>query len=127
MRAIATKLGRWIVAVAAVGAVALALVGLESASAVGKGAGAARAQASGVKTVDIAHFAYHPRALTIGVGTRVAFTNSSRIAHTATRRGSFNTGHIRPGTAVVIRFTHRGSFTYHCSIHPFMHGKIVVR
>jgi plastocyanin len=25
-----------------------------------------------------------------------------------------------------VRFTQKGTFAYHCTIHPFMHGKIVV-
>ncbi len=84
------------------------------------------AEASRSAAVEINHFAYHPPTLHIAKGGSVAFTNSSRIAHTATRRGSFDTGRIKPGTTVVVRFSHKGTFTYHCTIHPFMHGKIVV-
>jgi len=25
-----------------------------------------------------------------------------------------------------VRFEHKGTFSYHCEIHPSMHGKIVV-
>ncbi|MGN6254744.1 MAG: plastocyanin/azurin family copper-binding protein [Solirubrobacterales bacterium] len=82
--------------------------------------------ASGATRVDIAHFAFHPPTLRVKRGARVAFVNSSRVAHTATRAGSFNTGHIKPGTSVVVRFEHKGTFAYHCSIHPFMKGTIVV-
>lgn len=84
------------------------------------------AQASRASSVDINHFAYHPPALTIGAGSKVVFSNTSRTAHTATRRGSFSTGRIKPGKSVGIRFTQRGTYAYHCKIHPFMHGKIVV-
>jgi len=55
------------------------------------------------------------------------FANRDRVAHTATRRGSFNTGRIRPGHAVAVRFSRRGVYAFHCTIHPFMRGKIVVR
>ncbi len=54
------------------------------------------------------------------------FGNRDRVAHTATRRGSFNTGRIRPGRSVAVRFSRRGVYAFHCMIHPFMHGKIVV-
>ena len=47
-------------------------------------------------------------------------------AHTATDKGAFDTGRIKPGHSVSVRFGHKGTFSYHCSIHPFMHGKIVV-
>lgn len=89
-------------------------------------ASGASAIASGAKSVDINHFAFHPPTLRVKRGARVAFVNSSNVTHTATRAGSFNTGHIKPGTSVTIRFTHKGTFSYHCNIHPFMHGKIVV-
>jgi plastocyanin len=90
------------------------------------GAAQPRAHASGAKTVDINHFAFHPPTLRIQKGGSVAFTNSSGIAHTATRRGSFSTGHIKPGKSVTVKFSEKGTFAYHCEIHPFMKGKIVV-
>jgi plastocyanin len=76
--------------------------------------------------VDIRNFAFHPRSLKVGRGTRVVFANRSSVTHTATRRGSFSTGRIRPGHSAAIRFTQSGVYPYHCLIHPEMHGKIVV-
>jgi plastocyanin len=108
----------------------LALAGLrgEGASARGEGAsGGATAQASGAATVVINHFAFHPPTLTIAKGTKVTFSNTSKVTHTATSNGSsFDSGLIKPGTSVGIRFKQKGTFAYHCEIHPRMHGKIVV-
>lgn len=87
---------------------------------------AAAPSASGAKTVTINHFEFHPHTLGIAKGTRVVFSNSSGTAHTATDAGAFDTGHIKPGHSVAVRFTRKGTFSYHCTIHPFMHGKIVV-
>lgn len=87
---------------------------------------ASGATASGATPVDINHFAFHPPTLRVKRGARVAFVNSSNVTHTATRAGSFNTGHIKPGTSVVVHFDTKGTFAYHCNIHPFMKGKIVV-
>src|SRR3954470_6802939 len=84
------------------------------------------ASASGAKTVSISHFEFHPHTLNITKGTKVVFSNSSGTAHTATDAGAFDTGHIKPGHGVAVRFTQKGTFSYHCEIHPFMHGKIVV-
>ncbi len=107
----------------ALAATALALAGLRGELArAGPVAAASRA-----KAVDIANFAFHPPALTVKVGTKVNFTNSSKVTHTATRARSFDSGPIRPGTTVGIRFNHKGAFAYHCSIHPFMRAKIVVQ
>jgi plastocyanin len=77
--------------------------------------------------VEIEDFAFHPQALTVQRGTTVVFANRDGTAHTVTKRGSFNTGRIRPGRSAALRFSRRGTFAYHCMIHPFMHGKVVVR
>jgi plastocyanin len=115
---------RWLAIAAALALMALAMLGLRSELA---SAGSAARLQRASKTVSIANFEFHPGALTISRGTKVKFHNSSGITHTATRKGSFNTGRIAPGTSVTIRFNHAGTFAYHCSIHPFMHGKIVVQ
>jgi plastocyanin len=112
--------GRWALALLAAVA-ALTVTALQDGRAAG-----ATAQASGAKTVDIRNFAFHPQTLKIERGGRVAFANSSDVAHTATRSGSFDTRRIAPGKSVLVRFNQRGTFAYHCKIHPFMKGKIVV-
>jgi plastocyanin len=89
-------------------------------------AAAPAAQASRAKTVDISHFEFHPHTLSVAKGTKVVFSNSSGTAHTATDAGAFDTGHIKPGRSVAVHFTQKGTFSYHCTIHTFMHGKIVV-
>jgi plastocyanin len=103
-------------------ALATALLASQAATAAGPGP----AQASGAKTVTISNFTFTPGNLQIGEGTRVIFSNSSGTAHTATDKGVFDTGRIKGGKAVAVRFQQKGTFSYHCKIHPFMHGKIVV-
>jgi plastocyanin len=98
----------------------LAVAALQGGRAIG-----ATATASGAKSVDINHFAFHPPTLRVKRGGKVAFTNSSNVAHTATG-GSFDTKKIAPGTSVTVKFGQKGTFVYHCKIHPFMKGKIVV-
>jgi plastocyanin len=114
---------RWAAMGLAMATMVLALAGLHSELA----SAGPTAAASRAKAVDIDHFAFHPPSLTVKPGTKVNFTNSSKVAHTATRRGAFNTGPIKPGATIGIRFNQAGSFAYHCSIHPFMHGTIVVK
>jgi plastocyanin len=98
----------------------LAVAALEGGRAIG-----ATAQASGAKSVDINHFAFHPPTLRIKRGGKVTFTNSQNVTHTASS-GSFDTGRIAPGTSVTVTFDHKGTFAYHCKIHNFMKGKVVV-
>jgi plastocyanin len=111
-----------IVAYVAVLALAAALLASQAAPAARSGP----AQASGSKGVDINHFKFHPGTLEVAKGTRVVFSNSAGIAHTATDKGVFDSGHIKPGHSFAVRFEQKGTFSYHCKIHPFMHGKIVV-
>lgn len=93
----------------------------------GTGAAAGKtASASAVKQVEIVSFAFKPGTLKIAKGDKVTFANTSTVTHTATRDGAFDTGRIRPGKSVTIRFKQQGTFAYHCEIHPSMHGKIVV-
>ncbi len=85
------------------------------------------AQASTAKTVRIKNFEFLPGNLQVSKGTRVVFSNTTAgTAHTATDKGVFDTGRINGGKSVEVRFTQKGTFSYHCKIHPFMHGKIVV-
>jgi plastocyanin len=103
-------------------ALVAALVAVQAAPAAAPGA----AQASGAKTVVIDHFKFHPPALEVAKGTKVVFSNAAGVAHTATDKGVFDSGHIKPGKSFSVRFEQKGTFRYHCEIHPFMHGKIVV-
>ncbi len=88
--------------------------------------GGATATASAAKKVSIVNFAFKPGALKVRRGARVAFTNTANTTHTATRGGVFDTRNIAPGKTKTVRFNKRGSFAYHCRIHPFMKGRIVV-
>jgi plastocyanin len=87
---------------------------------------AATANASGSVTVKIKNFAFIPSKLNVAKGTKVVWVNKDGVKHTATRRGSFTTGKIKPGHAAAVRFTAKGTYGYFCKIHPEMHGKVIV-
>jgi plastocyanin len=94
---------------------------------IGGGAATGRtATKSAIKEVDVVNFAFTPATLRIAKGDKVSFANTSAATHTATRDGAFDTGLIKPGKSASIRFKQKGSFPYHCLIHPSMRGKIVV-
>ncbi|HEU4944924.1 MAG TPA: cupredoxin domain-containing protein [Solirubrobacterales bacterium] len=103
-------------------ALAAALLATQAAPAAAPGP----AEASATKTVGISNFEFRPGTLQVGKGTRVVFSNASKTAHTATDKGAFDTGRIKAGNAAAIRFGRKGTFSYHCKIHPTMRGKIVV-
>ncbi len=94
---------------------------------VGNGSAAGpTAATSASKSVSIVNFAFRPGTLKVRRGARVAFSNTSNTTHTATKGGSFDTKKIAPGKSVTVTFDQRGTFAYHCKIHPFMKGKIRV-
>ncbi len=84
------------------------------------------ASTSQAQTVEIVNFAFRPATVEIGKGQRVVFANTASVAHTATRGGAFDTKRIKPGRSVGVRFKQKGTFRYHCKIHPEMRGKVVV-
>lgn len=85
----------------------------------------ANATASAAKGVSIVNFAFKPGTLKVKRGASVTFTNTANTTHTASS-ASFDTKRLAPGAAKTVRFGKRGTFFYHCKIHPFMKGKIVV-
>lgn len=98
----------------------LLLLGSSSASS------ASSASASRSVTVTIKGFKFKPATINVSRGDRVVWVNRDRVPHTATRRGSFDTGRIKSGGAVAVRFNSRGTYRYICSLHPEMTGKVVV-
>jgi plastocyanin len=112
---------------AAIACVAVAAALLLALRASSEAAAGPTATTSATAKVTIANYKFHPPTLTVAKGTRVTFANTSGVTHTATRGGAFDTRRIKPGRSVAVRFAKKGTFSYHCKIHPFMHGTIVVR
>src|SRR5205814_4420819 len=79
------------------------------------------------RTVTIQSFAFTP--LTITVGDTVTWQNRDDTTHTATSdANAFDTGQLPPGSSSrAIPFAIAGTFAYHCSIHPTIHGSTVVQ
>jgi plastocyanin len=79
-------------------------------------------------TVFINNSTYSPNPVTVNVGQQVNWKNNDNIAHTATREGMFD-NRIAPMSAqgAPVTMTTKGTFTYHCTIHPGMTGTIIVQ
>ena len=77
----------------------------------------------------ISGFKFVPASLTVKSGAKVAVTNDDTAPHSATADDghSFDTGTLDKGSSQTISVTKPGSYAYHCTIHPFMKGTIVVR
>lgn len=110
----------------AVGALAAAALLLLFTIGAGSPASAApTATASKSATVTIKNIKFKPGTIDISPGDRVVWANLDDVKHTATS-ARFDTGKIKPGKAVAVTFSSKGTYPYHCTIHEKMHGKIVV-
>lgn len=88
------------------------------------------AAAQSTTKVTIQNFAFSPNSITvvIGVNNSVTWTNMDSTAHTVTADGgAFNSGSLSTGQTFSFTFTTAGSYTYHCSIHPYMTGTVIVK
>ena len=79
------------------------------------------------ETVEMVDFAFDQPAVTIQAGGKVIWKNQGQAPHTATADdNSFDTGTVEPGKLKSETFKEPGTITYHCEIHPQMHGAIKV-
>jgi plastocyanin len=79
--------------------------------------------------VVIDHHRFSPNSVTIAIGATVTWTNRDSAPHTVTSSGGeFNESPVlKQGQTFSNTFTTAGSFSYSCSIHPQMMGKIIVK
>jgi plastocyanin len=80
-------------------------------------------------SVTISNFMFKPASVTVSRGARITVTNHDTTAHTATADNgkSFDTGDIDPSASATVTLSKTGTYKYHCSIHSFMHGTLVVK
>ncbi|MBV9174250.1 MAG: cupredoxin domain-containing protein [Chloroflexi bacterium] len=80
-------------------------------------------------SVTIQKFAFSPASMTIHAGDSVTWTNNDAVAHTTTSddKSSWDSKEIQPNTTFTHTFSQPGTYTYHCSVHPFMKGTIEVQ
>jgi plastocyanin len=78
-------------------------------------------------SVAIHNFAFGPQVVTVKAGATVHWTNNDTEAHTVTSdTGAFNSPVLQPGAGYSFTFTKPGTYSYHCTIHPFMTAKVMV-
>ncbi len=71
---------------------------------------------------------YNPKNMTIGVGSKVKWTNNDDTDHTVTDDDKFlSSGTLKPGDAYTVKFFNEGTFEYTCELHPTMSGTITVK
>ncbi len=106
--------------ICSLGALALTGAVLVPSAALG-GAGAAATH-----TVVLREFRFHPATLNIKRGDKVTWLWRDQTEHNVTFHGFHSRTQERG--SYTVRFTHSGTFNYHCTIHVSegMKGKVVV-
>jgi amicyanin len=71
--------------------------------------------------------AFVPDSLTVKIGDTVTWVNNESYEHNIVGdNGSFKSPILATGDKYSFTFKKVGTYTYICSIHPFMHGTIIV-
>jgi len=80
-------------------------------------------------SISIRDFKFSPDTISVPSGARVGVTNSDSAPHSVTADDgkSFDSGTIQSGASGSIQAPGPGSYAYHCTIHPFMTGTLVVK
>ena len=99
----------------------------ESTSAAASSTAAASATAAGPK-ISIADMKFSAP-LTVTPGATVTVVNSDSVEHTVTADSgnAFNAEVGDNGTATFTAPTQPGTYAYHCTYHPMMHGQLIVQ
>ena len=76
---------------------------------------------------------YDPKVLTVMEGSKVTWKNLDTIRHSITSGsnadssdGLFDSGLLGFTQTYAYRFLEKGTFDYHCSVHPWMSGTVIV-
>src|SRR6202166_35967 len=80
--------------------------------------------------VKIDNFSFGPTTLTVAVGTTVTWINRDDIPHTVVSTDdpkAFKSKVLDTDEKFSYTFAKVGTFTYFCSVHPKMTGKVVVQ
>jgi len=78
--------------------------------------------------VKIDNFSFSPATITVAAGTSVKWVNHDDIPHNVVADDkSFKSKVLDTDEQFTYTFTKPGTYTYFCSIHPKMTGKVVVQ
>jgi plastocyanin len=79
-------------------------------------------------TVHIRDDKFIPATITVAAGDKVTFVNDDDDAHTATADdNAWDSEGLNQGEKWTHLFDKAGKVAYHCTVHPFMKGTIIVR
>ena len=77
--------------------------------------------------VSIDNFSFTPKEITVTKGTTVTWVNHDDVPHTVVGGGAFRSKALDTDDTFSFTFTEAGSYSYFCSVHPMMVGKVIVK
>ena len=106
----------------------LGLVLLSGCQSTNKTGTAGQAAVQGDSSVTIRNYMFQPSDLTISVGSTVTWTNEDSVPHkiVSDTGSEISSGVITTNNVYKHTFSQKGTYAYHCSIHPSMQGIITV-
>ncbi len=85
------------------------------------------AEGTRASIVHIANLAFGGGELRVRAGARVRWVNEDQVQHSVTADdGAFDSGLIEPGQTFERVLDRPGTYSYHCTPHPFMQGRVIV-
>jgi amicyanin len=94
-----------------------------SMTATGGGGG----EAVSTQAVAIKNFGFSPATITVKAGSTVVWTNDDAVQHDVTfDGGAISSAVLNKNDTFSHTFKTAGTYHYICSIHPFMHGTVIV-
>ena len=114
------------------GWLAAAAIGLATLAGLGgmRSLATGAALAGETREVQIDDYSFSPGTLTVPVGTTVTWINHDETPHTVTAADnprSFKSPGLDIDDKFSFTFTKPGTYTYLCTVHPYMTGRVVVQ
>jgi plastocyanin len=81
-----------------------------------------------VPNISIDNFSFTPREVTVTLGTTITWANHDDVPHTVVSTDQkFRSKALDTDDQFSFTFTDAGTYSYFCSVHPMMTGKIIVK
>ena len=79
-------------------------------------------------SISIDNFSFTPREITVAPGTTITWVNHDDVPHTVVSPDKkFRSKPLDTDDQFSFTFTNVGTYSYFCSVHPMMIGKIIVK
>jgi plastocyanin len=106
------------------------LLGVVASAAMIHGSSIARAaeEKNVASSISIDNFSFTPKEITVAAGTTITWVNHDDVPHTVVSTDKkFRSKALDTDDQFSFTFTDAGTYSYFCSVHPIMIGKVVVK